>query len=88
MNIEEEIKLGIEKKLLMIGANYVIKAMKQGKISKVILASNCPANFKDEILHLGKIANNEVFESDKSNENLGMLCRKQFKITVIGIKKA
>ena len=88
MGVEEDIKKAIEKKTLIIGSNSTIKKLKQGKLSKIILSNNSPSNFKEEILHLAKLSNVDVVESEKNNEGLGILCRKQFKITALGIVKA
>ncbi len=85
--MEKEIKEALSKKLLVIGANATIKKLKQGKLVKVFLASNCPDRFRDELKHLGEIAKVEVVETDSDNEALGVLCRKQFKISALGILK-
>ena len=85
--MEKEIKDALKKKLLIIGANATVKKLKQGKIVKVFLASNCPESFKDELMHLGKLDNVPVIETEYDNEALGVLCRKQFKISTVGILK-
>ena len=86
MSIDDEVRESVKNKKAVIGANATIKKLKIGKISKVILSTNCSKDLASEINHLAKIANVKVIQTKHSNEELGVLCRKQFKISALGIK--
>jgi ribosomal protein L30E len=86
MSIDDEIRESVKNNKVVIGANATIKKLKIGKISKVILSTNCAKDLTSEINHLAKISNVKVILSKHTNEELGVLCRKQFKISTLGIK--
>jgi len=87
MGIDDEIRESIKTKKAIIGANATIKKLKNGKVSKVIISTNCSKELASEIKHLAKISYVKVFETKYTNEELGVLCRKQFKISALGILK-
>ena len=87
-NIYQEIKLKIKDNKVIFGAERTIKLLKNGEIEKVIIASNCPNEFKEKINYYKKINENlKVFESDLDREELGKILGKPFLVAVVGVKK-
>jgi len=86
MSIADEIK-SYPKEKMIIGSRRTIKYLKLGKISKVYLASNVPEDILEDIAYYAKLVNVEVKKTDLSNVELGILLKKPFKISVIGILK-
>ena len=82
----KEIRKGIELKKAIIGTERVIKGLKKGEVSKIFLSSNCPNDVKETIQHYSNIAKKPVVELEQPNDELGILCKKQFSISVIGLK--
>ena len=78
----EEIRSLIDEGKLIIGTDRTLKALRNGKVKKVFLSSNVSENSKSEIVHLAKIADVDVVDVDESNEELGVLCRKPFAVSV------
>lgn len=83
----EDIKKLVKDKKVFIGTQQTMKNLKTGKVAKVFLTSNCPEDVKDDIKHYAKISGTEVAELDIPNDELGVMCRKQFPISVLGIIK-
>lgn len=83
----EEIKKFVKEKKVFIGADQTIKGLKIGKVSKVFLASNCQKEARGDIKRYAKLSNAEVVELDVPNDELGVICKKQFSISIIGVKK-
>lgn len=83
----EDVKKLAKEKKAFVGTDQTIKNLKLGKVSKVLLASNCPADVKGDIKHYAALSNAKLEELDIPSDELGILCKKQFKISVIGIKK-
>lgn len=86
-----EIKL-LKSKVLagkaVIGTERVLKGLKARNvtISKVFLASNCPQKAKAAVQHYAKLAKVPVVDYlELDNEELGILCKKSFLISVLGI---
>jgi len=61
--------------------------IKRGKVEKIFLAKNVPENIKKDIEYYQKLGNFEVEVLDYSNEEVGLLLKKPFKISVISILK-
>ena len=64
-----------------------MKNLKLGKVSKVLLASNCPDDVKETVERYAKMAGADVEQLDVPNDELGIICRKHFFISVMSVKK-
>jgi large subunit ribosomal protein L30e len=78
-----ELKEKIKNKEIIIGSDLVMKKLKIGKLKKVYVSSNCPKHLKEDIEHYAKLHKVEVKESKETNEELGVLCKKPFTISVL-----
>ena len=88
--IDEEIQLlkgKIKDDKVVIGTEKVFKSIKAKKLDLVFLASNCPQKTKDDLLHYAKLINLPVIELKLDNEELGVYCKKNFFVSVIGAIK-
>ncbi len=83
-----EIKKLLTDKKLVIGTEITIKNLNKGNISKIFITSNCSNNIIQDIEHYANISNVEVVQLTQSNEELGILCKKPFSISVISILKS
>lgn len=83
----EDIKKLVKEKKAFVGTTQTIKGLKAGKISRVLLASNCPADVKGDIKHYAALSGAKVEEMEVPSDEMGILCKKQFKISVVGVKK-
>jgi len=81
----KEIREALIAKKDIVGKERVIKELKLGKLAKIFIASNCPKGTMDDINHYAKIANVNVVQLKYDNEELGVFCKKQFFISVLGI---
>ena len=84
---KEEIKQIIKKGQDVIGTKEVLKQLKLGTISKVFVTVNCPDEIKESIAHYAGIASVEIVNLKQPNDELGILCKKPFSISVLGLKK-
>jgi large subunit ribosomal protein L30e len=83
----EEIKKAMESDTLLIGEKSVRKALQEGNVGKILLASNCSDDVEAELSSHSDIAGVEVLQLDMANEELGVVCKKPFAITVLGLRK-
>ncbi len=70
---------------VILGTDRVLKLLKAKKLSKIILARNCPAPVKDDIHYYARLANVPVIQAEQTNEELGILCKKNYFVAVAGI---
>jgi large subunit ribosomal protein L30e len=69
----------------IIGAKNTIKKLKTGKISKIYVASNIAKMYDEDIEYYAQLANVQVQKIPFTAAELGILCKKPFHITVLGI---
>ncbi|MCK4669784.1 MAG: ribosomal L7Ae/L30e/S12e/Gadd45 family protein [Nanoarchaeota archaeon] len=81
----EDLKERIAKKLVTIGTEATLKNLRQGNLEKVFITKNCPEKVRDDIKDFKEDV--EIVELDKTNEELGVMCKKQYAISVLGFLK-
>lgn len=85
MTLVEDIRKSINDEKLVIGKNEVLKNLKKKTLSKVILALNSPKDILDDVEYYSSFSEVELVKSEKNNEELGVICKKSFGISVLGI---
>jgi len=68
----------------IIGANQVMKNLKLGKLKEIYMASNCPKHLSEDLRHYSKLYSVKINELKENNEQLGVVCKKHFSISVLG----
>jgi large subunit ribosomal protein L30e len=71
---------------LVIGTKITLKKLKMGDVKKVYVSSNCPENVLNDVEHYSKIHNIPMVKLNETNEELGILCKKPFHISVLSIE--
>jgi large subunit ribosomal protein L30e len=86
MAVTDEIRNALKNDKLIIGTDRVMKAIKEKTVAKVVLSNNVPADVKEDIERYAGISEIPVEAVDMPNEDLGVLCRKKFHISVLGLQ--
>ncbi len=81
----EFLKTKVQQGQVLIGLERVLKSLKGNKVNKVFLASNCPAKIKEDISYYAKLAQIPVMDAKLNNEELGLVCKKNFLVSVVAI---
>lgn len=84
-DIAEMLKAKAQQKEVVVGLASVIKGLQRGKLVKVFLASNSPIKMKEDIVRYSILAQIPVQEISQNNEELGVLCKKNFMVSVVGL---
>ena len=84
-DVVAEIKKLLDEKKVLLGAETTVKRLREGKIKKVFLSSNCSPAAREEIEKLCKLGNVECVDLKQNNEEIGSMCRKPFSISIIGV---
>ncbi|MFH1682890.1 MAG: ribosomal L7Ae/L30e/S12e/Gadd45 family protein [Candidatus Woesearchaeota archaeon] len=82
-----ELKKELEDGKVILGMESVTKNLKKGNLSKVYLASNCPEKFKDDINYYSELAKVPITVLEIDNEGIGVICKKHFFVSVLGVKR-
>lgn len=83
-----QIKKIVKEDKVVIGSERTLKNLKLGKISKVLISSNCPARVEKSIMHYSALSGAEAVKLKYANEELGVICKKPFSISMLGVLKA
>lgn len=82
-----EIKKILKSGNVIIGTQRTLKSLKLGKVGKVLMSSNCPASVEKSIMHYSALSGSESERLKYTNEELGVICKKPFLISILGILK-
>jgi len=83
----DDIKKLLKSKNLIVGTQRTIRYLKIGKLSKVYISTNCPADIKEDIKYYSGLSGTPIIELEQSNEEMGVLCKKPFLISVLSVLK-
>jgi large subunit ribosomal protein L30e len=72
---------------LIVGAQRTVKLLKQGKVEKVFVSSNCRASTAKSLAHYCSILKIACEELPINSSQLGVVCKKPFSISVLSVKK-
>jgi large subunit ribosomal protein L30e len=70
---------------LVLGTDVTLKLLRQGKIARVFVASNCGPQVRSDIDNACKAAGVDVIVLNQSADEIGVLCKKPFAISVVGV---
>jgi len=74
-------------KRLVIGATSTLSGIRNNTIARVIVANNCDRKILKSLEQYSKISGFEIVRLDMPAEEIGVMCKKQFGISVLGILK-
>ncbi len=86
-DVSKEIKQLMKTERIIFGTERTLKALRSAQIEKVILSANAPAQAKSDIMQYAKLQSVEVIEAMQPNDELGVLCKKPFSVSVLSVKK-
>lgn len=82
-----EIKELVKTNKVAIGTKETLRLLKEGNVKRVFVTSNCPADVRESIQHYADLCGAAVEELPIPNDELGMICRKQFSISVLAERR-
>ena len=80
-----DIKKNLKSKKLILGTEKTLKALQAGKVSKIFLSANTPESVVIDFNHYCDLTKTELIVLDIKNDELGIVCKKPFPISVIGL---
>ena len=64
---------------------YDISEKYVDKLKKVFVSSNCKGEVKKRIKHYCEVGNVELVEMKEANDEIGVICKKPFPISVVSV---
>lgn len=78
-----ELRKVLKTEKMIFGMNCTIKNLKNGKVKKVFIASNCPDKIIKDLEYYCKISKVELVKLDQPNDEIALICKKNFSVTVV-----
>lgn len=82
-----EIKKLLKSGNVVVGTDRTLKNLKLGKVQKVLISSNCPSKVEDGINYYAGLSGAEIHKLEIPNDELSVICRKPFSISVLAFLK-
>ena len=86
-DLASDLRKKITENKIVIGTQITKKKLLNKKLKKVIFAKNCSEEIRAEFEKYCKLIGTKYEESTLNNEELGILCRKQYPASVLGVLK-
>ena len=83
-NISELKKL-LKTERVILGTDRTLKLLKLGTADSVFLSSNCPEEVKKDIEYYAKLSNVPLIYLKQPNDELGILCKKPYPVSVLSV---
>lgn len=80
-----EIKKLFKDGKLVLGTSVTYKKLKAGELSQVFVSQNCPVEVMKELSYYAELAKVELVTVSLTNEEIGVLCKKPFFVSVVGV---
>lgn len=81
------IKEAHKKEKVTIGYDSTLKALKAGEMSMVFASRNASKAMVDDLSQYSNLAQTQFSQLNVDSENLGIAVKKQFTVSVVGIRK-
>lgn len=81
----EMLKAKAQQKELVVGIKSAVKGLRQGTLVKLFFACNTPPKMKEDLIRYAALAHVPVYELSQNNEELGIICKKNFLVSVVGL---
>jgi ribosomal protein L30E len=82
-----DIKKFLKEEKVIIGTKDSLKNLKKGKVQKIWLSSNAPKGIKEDLIGYAKLSGVEVVNLNVPNDELGVLFKKQYSVSVASLVK-
>ncbi|MBI2145304.1 ribosomal L7Ae/L30e/S12e/Gadd45 family protein [Candidatus Woesearchaeota archaeon] len=80
-----ELRKQVQGGKLVMGTSAVTRLLKSDRLSRVFAASNCPEEVANEVRQLCSSTGTELVQLPVPNDELGVLCKKPFSISLVGV---
>jgi large subunit ribosomal protein L30e len=82
-----EVRTSLKSNKAILGSDEILKSLKQGNIRKVLVSSNSKEDLKRDLEYYKSISNFEIVSVKYNSEELGIICKKPFTVSIIGFLK-
>jgi large subunit ribosomal protein L30e len=87
IDVNKHLRIAVKSGMVDFGSKDALEASKTGKAKLLILASNCPEDYKNHIIRSARLTGTPVHMYAGSSVDLGVACEKPYVVSALSIKK-
>ena len=87
IDVNKHLRITVKTGTVGFGCKDAAEASKSGKAKLVIIASNCPEPYRNEIITNAKLTGIPTYTYQGTSVDLGVACEKPFSISALSVKK-
>jgi len=87
IDVNKHLRITVKTGTVGFGCNDALEASKTGKAKLLVMASNCPNPYRNEIVSNARITGIPVHMYAGNSVDLGAACEKPFVVAVLSVKK-
>ena len=88
IDVSKQLRIAVRSGKIALGVKETLDAARFSKAKLLILASNCPARDREDIVHYAKQSGVPIFNYPGTSMDLGAACLKRFVVAALAIKEA
>jgi len=88
VDVSKQLQIAVRSGKVALGVKETLDAARFSKAKLLILASNCPARDRENIVQYAKQSDVPIFNYPGTSVDLGAACLKRFVVAALAIKEA
>jgi len=87
IDVNKQIKIVVKTGKIDFGCEEAVNAARAGKAKLIILASNCPENYRKQILSNARLSQIPIYTYSGTSLDLATACEKPFVVAAVTVKE-
>jgi len=87
IDVNKQVKIVVKTGKIDFGCEEAVDAAKAGKAKLIILASNCPGDYRKKILSNARLSQVPVYTYSGNSLDLATACEKPFVVAAVTVKE-
>jgi len=87
IDVNKQIKIVVKTGKIDFGCEEAVDGARAGKAKLIVLASNCPENYRRQILSNAKLSQVPVYTYPGTSLDLAAACEKPFVVAAVTVKE-
>ncbi|HYB85091.1 MAG TPA: 50S ribosomal protein L30e [archaeon] len=88
IDVSKQLQIAVRSGKIAFGVKETLDAARFSKAKLLILASNCPARDREDIIQYSKQSDVPIYNYPGTSVDLGAACLKRFVVAALAIKEA
>jgi len=87
IDVNKAIGTAVKTGKVLLGAKKAVENIRLGRVKLIVMASNCPRNFMEDITYYGKLSGVPVVIYKGTSIDLGAVCGKPFAVSALTVRE-